>query len=198
MLPREDTENVGAHSSLLITRLWDIIRFCIKLLAILMTLVIIWGLFDVVWVLVERMKTPPLFLLNINDILATFGAFMAVLIAVEIFANIIVYLESEMIHLKLVMSTALMAAARKVIVLDYSVIDYLEVFALGAVIIALSAGYWLICHPNAECSLHGPLHKGVPEGGGCVRPESPPARADASCVDDEATKQGDGGSGGEA
>ena len=128
----------------LIRRLWICIRLSVKLLAILMTLVIIWGILDVIWVLYQRLMTPPVFLLNINDILATFGAFMAVLIAIEIFANIVIYLEHKMIHLKLVISTALMAAARKVIVLDFNVHDSAIVLSLGAIIVALGICYWLI------------------------------------------------------
>ena len=38
------------------------------------------------------------YLLNINDILATFGAFMAVLIAIEIFENIVMYLRNNFIQ----------------------------------------------------------------------------------------------------
>lgn len=128
----------------LIRGLWRLIRLSVRALAILMTLVIIWGILDVVWVLYQRLMTPPMFLLNINDILATFGAFMAVLIAIEIFANIIIYLEYKMIHLKLVLSTALMAAARKVIVLDFKENDYVVGYALGAIIIALGISYWLV------------------------------------------------------
>lgn len=128
----------------LIRKLWTLIRLSVRLLAILMTLVILWGILDVVWVLYQRLMTPPVFLLNINDILATFGAFMAVLIAIEIFANIVIYLEYRMIHLKLVISTALMAAARKVIVLDFKVHDSRIVFSLGVIIVALGICYWLI------------------------------------------------------
>lgn len=125
--------------------LWKVIRFSVRFLAILMTLVIIWGIFDVMYVLYKRITTPPIFLLNINDILATFGAFMAVLIAIEIFANIVMYLEYKMIHLKLVVSTALMAAARKIIVLDFSVNNYRQVVSLGGVILSLGVCYWLVC-----------------------------------------------------
>ena len=134
----------------LIRRLWALIRLSVKLLAVLMTLVVIWGILDVIWVLFQRMMTPPLFLLNINDILATFGAFMAVLIAIEIFANIVVYLEYRMIHLKLVISTALMAAARKLIVLDFKVHDPQIVLSLGVIIVALGICYWLIGHHESR------------------------------------------------
>lgn len=126
----------------LIKRLWGLIRFSVRVLAVLMTLVIIWGILDVVWVLYNRIMAPPFLLLNINDIFATFGAFMAVLIAIEIFANIVIYLEYRMIHLKLVISTALMAAARKVIVLEFKSVEI--GFALGAIILSLGICYWLI------------------------------------------------------
>jgi uncharacterized membrane protein (DUF373 family) len=128
----------------MVNRLWKLIRLSVRVLAVLMTLVIFWGILDVIWVLYQRLMTPPVFLLNINDILATFGAFMAVLIAIEIFANIVIYLEYRMIHLKLVISTALMAAARKVIVLDFGAFEFTEILALGCVITALGVSYWLV------------------------------------------------------
>lgn len=149
-IEKRDFERMSSDP--LVKCLWKVVQICIRVLAVLMTLVIIWGLFDVVWVLYQRMTTEPVFLLNINDILATFGAFMAVLIAIEIFANIVIYLEYKMIHLKLVLSTALMAAARKVIILDFKVNDYLEVISLGVVILALGICYWLVCiRASASC-----------------------------------------------
>ncbi len=44
---------------------------------------------------------------------------MVTLIAIEIFLNIVLYLRDDVLHVKLVLATALMAIARKVIVLDY-------------------------------------------------------------------------------
>ena len=53
------------------------------MLSILMTGVIILGVVDVAWTLHQKAMGPPRFILTISDILATFGAFMAVLIARE-------------------------------------------------------------------------------------------------------------------
>ena len=83
-------------------------------------------------------------LLNIGDILQTFGAFLAVLIAIEIFINITVYLREDVIHVRLVVATALMAVARKVIVFDYKEIEHEYVVATAAVVLALGVTYWLI------------------------------------------------------
>lgn len=120
------------------------IRYSVRVLAVLMTVVIILSVADVAWVLYNRLLTPPVGLLSVNDILATFGTFMATLIAIEIFVNIVLYLRDDVLHVKLVLATALMAIARKVIVLDYKTIEPEYVWATAAIIFALSIGYWLV------------------------------------------------------
>ncbi|MCP5159980.1 MAG: phosphate-starvation-inducible PsiE family protein [Gammaproteobacteria bacterium] len=128
----------------LIHRLHMVIRFCVRILAVLMTLVIIWSVVDVAWVLYQRTMATPIELLNVNDILVAFSAFMVTLIAIEIFLNIVLYLRDDVLHVKLVLATALMAIARKVIVLDYKTLEPEYIWATAAVIFALSIGYWLV------------------------------------------------------
>ncbi|MDG4552170.1 MAG: phosphate-starvation-inducible PsiE family protein [Candidatus Contendobacter sp.] len=121
-----------------------VIRFCVRVLAVLMTLVIMWSVADVAWVLYQRAATSPIWVLNVDDILVSFGAFMATLIAIEIFLNIVLYLRDDVLHVKLVLATALMAIARKVIVLDYKTVESEQILATAAVVFALSIGYWLV------------------------------------------------------
>lgn len=128
----------------LIIFLQKFIHFAVRVLAILMTFVIIFGVIDVVYELYNRLISPPFMLLDISDILAAFGAFMAVLIAIEIFINITIYLREDVIHVKIVLATALMAIARKVIIFDYESIGSEYIWATAAVIFALSIGYFLI------------------------------------------------------
>lgn len=128
----------------LIRFLHKIIRFGVKALAVLMTMVIIWGILDVVWVIYQRLSQPPYFLLKMSDILATFGAFLAVLIAIEIFLNITLYLREDVIHVRLVIATALMAIARKVVVFDFKELGVPYVFATAAVVLSLGITFWLI------------------------------------------------------
>jgi len=134
----------------LILRLRSIIRFAVRVLAILMTAVILWGVVDVCWVLYQELLSPPRFLLTLSDILATFAAFMAVLIAIEIFVNICIYLREDVIHVQIVMATALMAIARKVIILDFSTISPEYVWAIAAVVFAMSIGYFLVLYSSQK------------------------------------------------
>jgi len=113
-----------------------------------MVLVIVWGIGDVIYVLYQRLMAPPFLLLSISDILATFGAFIAVLIAIEIFENITLYLKTNVLPVQLVIATALMAISRKVIIFDYKEITPLYIFGTAAVILALGITYWLINKKN--------------------------------------------------
>ncbi len=121
-----------------------IIRWLVRILAILMTFVIILGTIDVGWILYVNAMKEPRYVLTIPDILATFGAFMAVLIAIEIFVNIVLYLRDDVIHVKIVMATALMAIARKVIILEFDEQSPAYILGIAAVVLAMSIGYWLI------------------------------------------------------
>jgi len=145
----------------LILRLRAIIRFAVRVLALIMTAVILWGVVDVCWVLSQKLLSPPKFLLTISDILATFGAFMAVLIAIEIFVNICIYLREDLIHVQIVMATALMAIARKVIILDFNKTSPEYVWAIAGVVFAMSIGYFLVNNSSQQClSVFDPIFPG--------------------------------------
>ena len=151
------SSNVEPLNEPFIRMLATSIRYAVRILAVLMALVVWWGVADVVYVLYSRVSTHPYYLLNISDIFATFGAFMAVLIAIEIFINIISYLRDNVIHIKIVLATAFMAVARKVIVLDYKEVSANYVFATAALMLALAVAYWLAVVKNTSIESHGEL-----------------------------------------
>ncbi|KXS52819.1 phosphate-starvation-inducible PsiE family protein [Marinobacter persicus] len=127
-----------------------VIRFAIRVLAVLMVAVILWGVGDVIYIIYDRLVTPPFLLLDINDIFFTFGAFMAVLIAVEIFINIRLYLGTNVFPVQLVVATALMAIARKVIVLDFETLTPMYLLGIAATTLALGITYWLLRHGDSS------------------------------------------------
>ncbi|MBB5210716.1 phosphate-starvation-inducible PsiE family protein [Microbulbifer hydrolyticus] len=137
------------HDDPLIRVLHIVIRASIRLLAILMAMVIMWSVADVIWVLYERLSVDPVFLLDHNDLFDVFGAIMLVLISIEIFINIRLYLGSNVIPIKLVVATALMAIARKVIVLDLDDTGPNYVIGIAVTTLALGITYWLIARKDA-------------------------------------------------
>ncbi|WP_395343485.1 phosphate-starvation-inducible PsiE family protein [Ningiella sp. W23] len=131
-------------SDRLIGGLNRVIEHSIRVLAVLMVLVIILCIADVFFVLYEKLSTPPLFVLEFGDIFTVFASFLAVLIAIEIFANITLYLRDDVIHIRLVIATALMAIARKVIVLDFTTLTADYVYGIAGIILALGITYFLV------------------------------------------------------
>lgn len=132
------------HDDRLLSFLNKSIKFAVKILAILMVFVIFWGVGDVVFILYKRLMAEPFMLLEITDILKTFAAFLAVLIAIEIYQNIVIYLRTDLIPIKLVIATALMAIARKVIIIDFKELTPMYIFATSTVVLALGVTHYLV------------------------------------------------------
>ncbi len=149
-MSRLDDPRVNEDKLLSTLRLLN--RFAVRCLAVLMTAVILLGVADVAYTIYQRLLDPPWFFVTIGDIVGVFGAFIAVLIAIEIFVNITVYLTENVIHVRIVMATALMAIARKVIILDFKDLDPAYVWSTAAVVLAMSIGYWLVNKKDSETS----------------------------------------------
>ena len=120
----------------------------IALLA-LMTVVVVSGAVEVAWVVVNDLFQPPGFFLGVEDLFDIFGLFLMVLIGLELMTSIEMYLKENTIHAEIMFLVALTAVARKVVILDAKSIDYMTVFAIAALVIALAAGYYLIKRSNA-------------------------------------------------
>lgn len=135
---------VSKNNDKFLWALKEVIQLCLKTLGLLMVIVIVFGVIDVAWTIYQKLTTEPRFILTLGDILTTFGSFMVVLIAIEIFQNIILYLRNDVIHVKIVLATALMAIARKVIILDYDELEPMYVIATGVVLIATAIAYWFV------------------------------------------------------
>lgn len=120
------------------------IRFGVKVLALLMMLTVLWCVGDVVVVIYHELLTQPIETLGKSEVLHVFGSFMLVLIAVEIFINITLYIRNDVIPVKMVVATALMAVARKIIVFDFHDVSALHVIGTALLVVGLGGSYWLL------------------------------------------------------
>jgi uncharacterized membrane protein (DUF373 family) len=117
------------------------------LMALLM-LVLIGSLFDLIWLLFNALifQTPAL--LESRELIAVLGAFLLVLIGVELLDTIKAYFRENTIHVEIVVLLAIIAVARKVILLDPSGMtanEYgFELMGIGVIVIGLAGGYYLI------------------------------------------------------
>jgi uncharacterized membrane protein (DUF373 family) len=119
-------------------------RAIVVLLLVMMLLVLILTIVDLGWVIVKDIISPPLFLLNVSELLEVFGMFLLVLIGVELLETVKMYLIENTVHVKVVFTVAMIAIARKVIILNIKEVSSLTLIGIGAIIVALSAGYYFL------------------------------------------------------
>ena len=112
----------------------------------MMALVVLLSTVELAVIIVQRMLTgkPHLFLLDISDMLEIFGFFMMILIGLELIETIKIYLVDESIHVEVICLVAIVAIARKVIILDVYELSPLSLLGVAAIILALSIGYFVI------------------------------------------------------
>jgi uncharacterized membrane protein (DUF373 family) len=114
-------------------------------LLVMMVLVLFLSTLDLAWIIIKDIITPPVFLLDIDELLEIFGLVMLVLIGIELMQTMAkTYLSQSVDHAQIVMSVAIIAIARKVIILDVKDLSGVALLGIAAIILALSIGYYLI------------------------------------------------------
>ena len=125
-------------------------RFVTGALILLLAVVILLAVVDLVWILILDVLKPPLFILEIGDLLEIFGLFLLVLIGLELLETIKCYYLQGRIELKVVFTVALIALGRKIIVLEPEKYSGLTLIGIGVIILALVVGYFIVTTKGLE------------------------------------------------
>ena len=107
-------------------------------LVVLMAVVVLLATIELGWILVQDIITPPVLLLDITELLDLFGLFLLVLIGVELLDTLKAYIKDNVVHVEVVLTVAMIAIARKVIILDVKELPSMTLFGIAAIIVALA------------------------------------------------------------
>jgi uncharacterized membrane protein (DUF373 family) len=118
-------------------------RIVVVSLIIMMVIVILLSTIGLGRTLVLDIVTPPNFFLNISELLDIFGFFMLILIGVELLETIRAYLNDHQVHVEIVLEVALIAVARKIVIIDVKEYSPLTLLAIAAIVLTLSSAYYL-------------------------------------------------------
>ena len=110
----------------------------------MMVLVVLLATIELGWIIVKDIITPPIILLKITELLEIFGFFLLVLIGVELLETIKAYLLDKVVHVEIVLEVALIAIARKVIILDLEKYDGLTVLSMAGLILAVATAFYVV------------------------------------------------------
>lgn len=83
------------------------------------------------------------YVFDINNLLEIFGFFLLILIGVELLETIKAYLSAHIIRVEVVLEVALIAIARKVIIVDVKEFPSLTLIGISALVLAIAVAFYL-------------------------------------------------------
>lgn len=119
-------------------------RVIVIALIIMMISVLFLTTADLGWMIVQDIASPPLFLLEVEELLDIFGFFLLVLIGVELLETIKAYFDEHVVHAEVVLEVAMIAIARKVITLDVKALPSLTLVGIAAIVVALAVAFYFV------------------------------------------------------
>jgi uncharacterized membrane protein (DUF373 family) len=127
-------------------------RAILTILTALMGLVILLATLELIYIMARDILSPPIILLDANEILNIFGYFLLILIGIELLETFKIYIKEHAINVQVVFLIAMIAIARKVIILDIDMIQNQTLIGIGFVIISLAGAYYLVKKSQDEAS----------------------------------------------
>jgi uncharacterized membrane protein (DUF373 family) len=127
------------------------------ILLFLLGIVLIASVMDLAYTIFSSIFDEQVFpLLENKEVLSIFSLFLLVLIGIEFFETILAYLRENVIHVEVIIMVAVIAVARKVIVLDTSEATNSHLIGLSLLMLSLGVAYYLVKRSNGLY----PLKKG--------------------------------------
>jgi uncharacterized membrane protein (DUF373 family) len=118
-------------------------RVVIIILMTMMSILIVLATLDLGRKLVVEIISSPAFIPDINQLLDIFGYFLLILIGVELLETIKAYLTEHVVHVEIVIEVALIAIARKLIILDIKELGSDKLFAVAALVGVVALAFYL-------------------------------------------------------
>jgi uncharacterized membrane protein (DUF373 family) len=143
---------------------------CILILTGLIAIVIVFAIWNLTLKILISIFTTGFDPTDYAVFQAVFGMMFTVIIALEFKQSLLVPAErrNSVVQVRAVVLIALLAVARKMIILDLKETEAMQLFALSAAILALGGVYWLVREQDRR---HGTA---APAGGAPVHPSSAP------------------------
>lgn len=116
----------------------------IRALILMMAVIILISTVELGYLLIKDIVSPPVFFLEIDELLELFGFFLLILIGIELLETIKAYLQDQVVHSEVVLEVALIAIARKVIILDLKEYDTTVLIGIAALILAIAGAYYIL------------------------------------------------------
>lgn len=126
-------------------------KVVVLFLLVLMLVVVLASTAEVAVIIFQGLTNETPLRLDLAEVLPVLGGLMLVLIGIELLHTVKIYFEERQLHVEVVVLVALIAIARKVIIIDYKQMDGPMLLGLAALFLSLSGGYYLLAKAQPAC-----------------------------------------------
>jgi uncharacterized membrane protein (DUF373 family) len=116
----------------------------IILLIVMMSGVLILATFELGYYLFHAVANSTNFFIPLDNLMDLFGVFLLVLIGIELLDTIKVYLRENVVHVEVVVLVAIIALARKVVILKIEELSGEVIIGIGVLITTLAVTYYIL------------------------------------------------------
>ena len=116
----------------------------VTLLIIMMLGVLILATFELGYCLFQTVSNSSNFFIPLENLMDLFGVFLLVLIGIELLDTIKIYLRENVVHVEVVILVAIIALARKVVILKIEELSGEIIIGIGVLITTLAITYYII------------------------------------------------------
>ena len=119
-------------------------HYILDALIFMLAFVILISTIELGWIIIKDLIRPPKFFLEIADLKEIFGFFLMVLIGIELLETMKAYVQEKIVHVEIILEVALIAIARKVIILDFEKYDGLTIIGTASLIAAAAIAFYVV------------------------------------------------------
>lgn len=110
----------------------------------MMSLILISATLELVYTLFTDFYNNETLLISLNTLMDSFGGFLLILIGIELLETIKVYLKQNIVHVEVVVLVAIIALARKIVIINIEEVPVNTTIGMALLIISLAVAYFLI------------------------------------------------------
>jgi uncharacterized membrane protein (DUF373 family) len=118
-------------------------RIVVYILIVLMMAIVLLAIVGFFILLIQDVIQLPVNVLNIDHLLELFGYILLILIGIELLDTIRAYLMEHVVHVEIVLEVALIAVARKIIILELKEVPSATLIGIAALVAALAVAFYL-------------------------------------------------------
>jgi uncharacterized membrane protein (DUF373 family) len=125
-------------------------------LMVMLAVVVALATIELGYTIVVDIATPPVLFPGIEKLLEIFGKLLLVLIGIELMETMRAFAREGVVRVEVVLTVAIIALARKIIVLEPGRFSSLDLLGLAALLAALSFAYRAFVRERIHAERHPP------------------------------------------